>query len=283
MAKPTFLFPLFEANDSSQRAPLPPPLFFSFAAVQNKFAVARLIYRKRTPPRFVALVPQKEQWDKDGVQTAYPGFHMIYLPFADDIRTIKVDPTPIAPPEVIAAAKAVVHGMRVPAPSSVPNPRLQYHYRALEALALNTEVDESCVQNIEPDANNLKKIANELSAFEDSLASYGGESGAGGSGSKRKGAASSSRGRGAGSGSAAGGSSKRAKTAAGAGPAPGGDDDDEEKIDFEAKHASGELKKLTIPQLKIYLKQNRLTQGGKKDELIQRISDHIEKKAAKKK
>merc|ERR1719410_2489180 len=56
----------------------------------QQYAVCRYIARKQSEPRFVALVAQKEVKDADGKQEAAPGMHLIYLPYADDIRKVDV-------------------------------------------------------------------------------------------------------------------------------------------------------------------------------------------------
>ena len=62
---------------------------------QDKVAICRLIQRDEAAPRLVALLPQLERLDAKKVQVAPPGFHMIYLPFNDDLRKLKhVDGTP---------------------------------------------------------------------------------------------------------------------------------------------------------------------------------------------
>ena len=44
-------------------------------------AVCRLVSRRNDTPHLVVLQPQPEQ-SEDGVQTAPPGFHVIFVPFA---------------------------------------------------------------------------------------------------------------------------------------------------------------------------------------------------------
>lgn len=46
-----------------------------------------MISRAYSSPRLVALYPQKEERE-DKIQVLPPGFHVFYLPFADDIRQI---------------------------------------------------------------------------------------------------------------------------------------------------------------------------------------------------
>ena len=56
----------------------------------HQFAVARYTYRQNGTARLVALVPQREVYNSDGsnAMSIPAGFHMIPLPFADDIRDI---------------------------------------------------------------------------------------------------------------------------------------------------------------------------------------------------
>lgn len=42
-----------------------------------------------------------------------PGFNMIFLPYADDVRNLKFDPTPIATDELIVDAKKIVEKLTV--------------------------------------------------------------------------------------------------------------------------------------------------------------------------
>ncbi|KAF1788899.1 Ku70, bridge and pillars domain [Phytophthora cactorum] len=92
----------------------------AFMAIQNsmfrkqKFALARLIARKTSEPRLVALVPQEEENDEMG-QVQPSGFNVIFLPYLDDIRDIPVE--------------------------AVTN-ELQKHYAAIQALALDEEALE---------------------------------------------------------------------------------------------------------------------------------------------
>ncbi len=47
------------------------------------------------------------------------------------------------------------------------------------------------------------------------------------------------------------------------------------QVDVRAHHASGTLNKLTIPDLKAYLKAERLSVTGKKSDLIARIEAYL--------
>uniref|UniRef100_A0A8C2KH40 DNA helicase n=1 Tax=Cyprinus carpio TaxID=7962 RepID=A0A8C2KH40_CYPCA len=105
---------------------------------KNVFALCRYIPRRNTPPRFVALVPQREELDQSQTQATPPGFNVIFLPFADDIRTLDAHVGPTASDEQVDKMKEIVHKLRFKYKSDAfENPVLQQHYRNLEALALN--------------------------------------------------------------------------------------------------------------------------------------------------
>ncbi|XP_051530259.1 X-ray repair cross-complementing protein 6 isoform X1 [Myxocyprinus asiaticus] len=105
---------------------------------KNVFALCKYIPRRNTPPRFVALVPQREELDQSQTQATPPGFHVIFLPYADDKRTLDAHECPSASDEQVDKMKEIVHKLRFKYKSDAfENPVLQQHYRNLEALALN--------------------------------------------------------------------------------------------------------------------------------------------------
>ena len=56
---------------------------------REKYILCEIVTRASTPPRHVALVAQKEELDSvSRIQISPPGFHVFYLPFADDIREV---------------------------------------------------------------------------------------------------------------------------------------------------------------------------------------------------
>ena len=54
-------------------------------------AVCRYIPRKNAQPFFVGLVPQAERLDDNNLQVEPPGFHVVFLPFAEDFRTLHLE------------------------------------------------------------------------------------------------------------------------------------------------------------------------------------------------
>ena len=57
-------------------------------------AICRYIARQNAQPFFVALVPQAEKLDENNLQVESPGFHVVFLPFAEDFRTLHIDECP---------------------------------------------------------------------------------------------------------------------------------------------------------------------------------------------
>ncbi|KAM4720787.1 X-ray repair cross-complementing protein 6 isoform 1-T2 [Rhinophrynus dorsalis] len=101
-------------------------------------AICRYTPRRNTPPRFVALMPQEEQLDDHNMQSTPPGFSLIFLPFADDIRKVDYPEKIPANDEQVDKMKQIVHKLRFKYRSDgFENPVLQQHFRNLEALALD--------------------------------------------------------------------------------------------------------------------------------------------------
>ncbi|XP_051899380.1 X-ray repair cross-complementing protein 6 [Pristis pectinata] len=110
---------------------------------RNVCIICRYTPRRNTPPRFVAMVPQEEQLDSQGMQTMPSGFHLIFLPFADDIRKISFTGKVVADRDQIEKMKRVVQKLKFKyRPDSFENPVIQKHFRNLEALALDLKEPE---------------------------------------------------------------------------------------------------------------------------------------------
>lgn len=117
----------------------------------DRLVFCRWTARRGAPPRLVALLPQAEKLDEIGTQIKAPGFNMIILPFADDIRHLRFSDNEekgeatVASHEQIDKAKALITKLVLPGggynPDSYDNPVLQSHYANLQALALDQEID----------------------------------------------------------------------------------------------------------------------------------------------
>jgi ATP-dependent DNA helicase 2 subunit 1 len=138
--------------------------------VLEKIAICRVIPRVNSAPRFVALLPQAEELDEDGSQMTPPGFHLIYLPYADDIRELTIEPVTKASQEQIVKAKKLVKSLRIKFDSrNFENPALQKHYAAIQALALERENVEDVPDYVHPDLEGMEKFSELMENFKSSV------------------------------------------------------------------------------------------------------------------
>ncbi|EGZ26474.1 hypothetical protein PHYSODRAFT_484094 [Phytophthora sojae] len=207
---------------------------------KNKFALARLIARKTSEPRLVALVPQEEENDEMG-QVQPSGLNVIFLPYLDDIRDIPVDP------EKIDAAKHLISTLKLTEAPSFENPELQKHYAAIQALALDEEVlqfDEAKDTTL-PDAEGFGQDEDAITAFREVC---GGELIDASTNAKRK-------------------VTKAGKPEAG---------ETFDKEEWAALVASNAIQKKTIPQLKAFLHAHGLAAVGRKADLVDAVKRFME-------
>ncbi|CAH8858662.1 unnamed protein product [Trichobilharzia szidati] len=144
-----------------------------FTALLNRclhrklLAIAVYVQRKGQFPRLIALYPQAEEVSEVKVQTMPPGFHIIFLPFADDFREIDIPSGEIADESQVDIAKAMIRKLMVPfSPGQIENPWLQRYYSLLEALAFNRESQSEIVDHTLPKIGAMKRRASvEIEAF----------------------------------------------------------------------------------------------------------------------
>lgn len=234
----------------------------------DKVGICLWTRRTNTPPRFVALVPQEEEVDDDGLQVNPPGFHLVPLPFSDDIREIHTEPQPPVSPEQVIKAKKLVKALRINFDSrSFENPSLQRHYANLQALALDRDTVEETPDYLLPDTEGMENFAALINDFKDAVfpsdyeelrATKGKKS----SGSKRKREPSDDN-----EDTAAEGDSER--------PAKKSSVLVDAAYVEELRQADS-LSKLTVPQLKSFLQQCGLAVSAKlrKPQLLELLQDH---------
>ncbi|KAM3591334.1 uncharacterized protein V6R79_000337 [Siganus canaliculatus] len=130
---------------------------------KNVFALCRCVPRRNYPPRFVALVPQQEVVDEGKVQITPPGFNVIYLPYADDIRTLDPPQFPSASQIQVEKMKEIVSKLRFKYRSDAfENPVIQQHFRSLEALALDMMAPEETEDLIMPKVEQINALLGPL-------------------------------------------------------------------------------------------------------------------------
>jgi len=136
----------------------------------KKIAICKITPRSEASPRFVALTPQAETFDADGTQNTPPGFHVVYLPYADDIRNLKLEATPKATTDQIDKAKKLVKTLRIKFDSrNFENPSLQKHYANLQAIALEREAVEEVPDYVIPDEAGMEKFADIIDAYREAV------------------------------------------------------------------------------------------------------------------
>jgi len=137
----------------------------------EKIAIVRLTSRTNSSPRLAALLPQRETFDEDGIQADPPGFHVIILPYAGDIRHKQErNPNPKASDEQILRAKKLVKTLRIKFSSSnFENPTLQIHYANLQALALDRETVEETNDLLQPDEEGMQTYSDTINNFKSSV------------------------------------------------------------------------------------------------------------------
>jgi ATP-dependent DNA helicase 2 subunit 1 len=147
--KSTFIFPSEAGFVGSTRV---------FAALwqkllrDDKVGIAWAVTRTNAAPRLVALVASREQADDESGTPYLPAGLWLYpLPFADDLRATPepaASTTPYREPSdpLKDKMRVIVQQLQLPRamydPSKYPNPSLQWHYKILQALALQDEVPD---------------------------------------------------------------------------------------------------------------------------------------------
>ncbi|KAF4495595.1 ATP-dependent DNA helicase II subunit 1 [Fusarium agapanthi] len=261
--KSTFIFPSEEDYVGSTRV---------FTALWQKLlkddrmGVAWCITRANAQPILAAIIPSRERSD-DGSGTPYlPAGLWIYpLPFQDDLRNIN-PPTEVlrSSGELTTQMRTIIQQLQLPKamydPLKYRNPALQWHYRILQALALEEEVPEKADDVTEPKYKAISKRAGGyLEEWSETL-----EEEAGKVANKK--------------------STKRET-----------DDEDMERPAKKSRGSSekatgssfsmaqlkaaiegGTIQKMTVVQLKDILATKGLSTAGRKVELIERIEEWIE-------
>ncbi|KAI5790122.1 SPOC like C-terminal domain-containing protein [Geopyxis carbonaria] len=227
-----------------------------------KVGLCWCILRRNTSPSLCALWPSTEE-TAGGVQTRPAGFFLITLPFADDVRaTPEVSPA-CAPAPLIDAMRSVVKQLHMPAytPDKYENPSLQWHYRILQAMALDEDVPTVPVDRTLPKFKLIQKYAAavveewaaELERHAGPLRTAAVKSAAGKRVKDEDGDAAPPK------------KVSRAVTPMGSG-------------EVKAAYGKGQLHKMTVVALRDFLKSKGLDTSGKKADLMDRVEQHFESK-----
>ena len=270
----TFLYPSEEDYVGSTRV---------FSALYSKLLRSRLmglawfIARRNASPVIAAILPtissdEKQSATQSGVSPTgcSQGLHLIPLPFADDIRQNPpmAHETPLrAPDSLVDAMRPVIGQLSLPKgiydPERYPNPALQWHYRILQALALDEDLPEKPEDKTIPKYRQIdKRVGAQVTEWGQELERAYKEHQLHNPGdtiipTKRERPATN------GDGS----SSKRPKTESGTVT-----DDGEIKKLWD----KGQVSKMTVARLKDWLGAKNLPVVGKKADLVERVEGWFE-------
>lgn len=118
----------------------------------DKIGICWCIARRNASPQVCAMLPSTEAIE-DGVQIHPPGFFLVPLPFADDVRQNPELPLVKAPAPLIDRMRTIVKQLHMPkgyTPEKYSNPALQWHYRILQAIALDEDLPDKPVDTTLP-------------------------------------------------------------------------------------------------------------------------------------
>lgn len=160
--KSTFIFPSEEGYVGSTRV---------FASLwqkllkDDKIGIAWCIVRANAQPMLAAIIPSKEGSDDESGTPYLPAGLWIYpLPCQDDLREAKTpDAVVKSSDELTTQMRTIVQQLQLPKamynPTKYPNPALQWHYRILQALALEEEVPDKADDATQPKFKAISKRA----------------------------------------------------------------------------------------------------------------------------
>ena len=224
------------------------------------------IPRANAGPSLVAILPSAERLDEGSKGQIFPAGLFLYpLPFADDIRNPPELPTPVVATDVLKdQMHPIMQQLQLPKaiydPSKYPNPSLQWHYKILQAMALEEELPEQPEDKTIPKYRQIQKRAGEyinkwgitlheeISAYDQSRRSHMKRE-IGDEDDQRK---------------------KKGRATAAKSP------EDMSTSDLKKVVVSGGLGKYTIPQLKELCLSKGMSTSGKKVDLVERVEQWVE-------
>lgn len=261
--KSTFIFPSEEDYVGSTR------VFTSLwqkLLKDDKVAIAWCVVRANAQPILVAIMPSKSQSDPTSSTPFLPAGLWLYpLPFVDDLREIK-------PPGALSQSsdelktqmRTIIQQLQLPKaifnPLKYPNPALQWHYKILQALALEEEVPEKADDATLPKFKAIAKRAGGY--FEDWASTLKGDAkqAVQSRATKREAEDDDNR------------PTKRSRSVTADKPAGGsiGIKELREAVD------SGKIASFKVAQLKEIAESKGLGSGGRKADIIERIEQWVE-------
>jgi ATP-dependent DNA helicase 2 subunit 1 len=233
----------------------------------DKVGIAWFVARENANPILVAIIPSRASSEEESSETPYlpAGLWLYPLPFADDVRNLDFPAPPRPADELTDKMREIVQNLQLPKamynPLRYPNPSLQWHYKILQAMALEEDVPDSLDDATIPKYKQIdKRVGGYLAEWKEALAE------------KAKGLMESRAvKREAEDDDDGGRPAKRAKPAAK--KVAGGQ---MSNAQLKAAFEQDTLKKLTVAELKDVLVSKGVSAVGKKAELVEKLEQWIE-------
>ena len=251
--------------------------------VSQKFALAWFVPRRNAVPTLATIYPSLECLDHEtGDQTHPPGLWISPLPFADDVRQDPETQLIRAPDRLVDMMRDVIQQLQLPKAiydaSKYPNPSLQWHYRILQALALEEDLPEKPEDKTLPKWRQIDKRAGpyvmdwgeELQRRWKEWEGVNGVSSSSAVPTKRSAPV------GAGMQGEGGMPDRAKKVKTGAGGLGGGGAAEVDDDAMRKAVKGNEVEKLTVGQLKGWLSKKKMSVAGKKSELVERVEGWFE-------
>ncbi|GAD97375.1 DSB repair complex subunit Ku70, putative [Paecilomyces variotii No. 5] len=244
----------------------------------GKMALVWFIPRRNAAPVVAAMMPGPERLDESGVQKIPPGMWIVPLPFADDIRQNPETHLIVSPESLIDQMRTVVQQLQLPKaqydPQKYPNPALQWHYRILQALALDEDLPEKPEDKTIPRYRQIDKRAGEYviswgEELESQYRKIETRQPKSTTLAKRPAKSAATEDDEIANAKGAGRPSKKIKTES---------DGQASANEVKKAYEKGAISKLTMPVLKDFLTAHHLSTSGKKADLVDRVEEFFESK-----
>jgi len=214
---------------------------------KKKIGLVLSLMRRNSSPAFCAMIPQEEKAEEGGWNEP-SGFHLIPLPFADDIRVAPIDEAYRASEELAEAAQVWITKLSLKneigyPPDSYPNPALAYHNAQLEASAFREEFDDNAFEDLTvPKIDMIHKLAGSmLKEWKDLVVN-----------------------------------DESAQTIIATGSSKRKADISFDEDIVRNMYVEGKLAKLVVDQLKAFLRSKSESVSGKKAELLERVAQWLD-------
>ncbi|EAQ88094.1 hypothetical protein CHGG_04713 [Chaetomium globosum CBS 148.51] len=131
--------------------------------------------RENANPIMVAIIPSRAMDDETSETPYLPAGLWLYpLPFADDVRNVDLAAPPRPADELTDKMREIVQNLQLPKamynPLKYPNPSLQWHYKVLQAMALDEDVPEALDDATIPKYRQIdKRVGGYLAEWKEAL------------------------------------------------------------------------------------------------------------------